>query len=482
MEISKIIKNLEDYNQISSDNELDLIIRDLSKFPFEDFIYIDYVGNSKSLDIRELFRKLIDKIDDEINEESIEKKVGIVKSLISIFQKGLNEINLVYFFIFLYANSRIKLNIGDLVDKYDLNDGFNEILIKIFEILDSIKIQVDDDALSMYFDKLNVLNEEKTLVTSLRQVDFEKYNPLLKNNKFFLPNHFYQMIGVLQEYNLELFEMLLTLDNVFTLVLIIKCMSFKQINSFFINHNEIKEKTLLCFLMKFLRISSEDRKNYQDIIVNMGILLYQLNKILFEELMDMFMYNEFFNEVMGLMLCELSEEDINILIELIPLSDNIHWIDVRTKMLDKCRDCEKSNYILELVYNKWNNHLLNSFNEKERVLNILCTDFCNFIVSYYLRKYDDEKLLDSMKDLFIKLRNLDFDWSYNITHHRNKFFVNYSKLFIFSVIYRFHELEDDEIKKLYNEFYENYVLFKKFFDTRTENFLDRFEGNVVGEL
>lgn len=482
MEVSRIIKNLEDYNQISSDKELDLIIGDLSKFYFEDFIYIDYVGNSKSLDIRELFRKLIDKIDAEINEESIEKNVAIVKSLISIFQKGLNEINLVYFFIFLYSNSRIKLDIGDLAGKYDLNDGFNEILIKIFGILDSIKIHVDDDALSMYFDKLNVFNEEKTLVTSLRQIDFEKYNPLLKNNKFFLPNHFYQMIEVLQEYNLELFEKLLTSENVFTLVLIIKCMSFKQINSFFINHNEIKEKALLCFLMKFLRISSGDRKNYQDIIVDMCIQLYQLNKTLFEELMNMFMYNEFFNEVMGLMLCELPEEDINILIETIPLSDNIHWIGVRTKMLDKCKNCEKSNYILELVHKKWNVYLLNSFNEKERALNILCTDFCNFIVSYYLRKYDDEKLLDSMKDLFIKLRNLDCEWSYNITHHRNKFFTYYSKLFILSVIYGFNELHDAEIKELYNEFYENYVLFKKFLDTRSENFLDRFEENVMGEL
>lgn len=74
MEVSELIKNFEYYNQISSDNELDLIIRDLSKFPFEDFIYIDYVDNSKSLDIRELFRKLIDKIDAEINEESIEKR------------------------------------------------------------------------------------------------------------------------------------------------------------------------------------------------------------------------------------------------------------------------------------------------------------------------------------------------------------------------------------------------------------------------
>ena len=91
------------------------------------------------------------------------------------------------------------------------------------------------------------------------------------------------------------------------------------------------------------------------------------------------------------------------------------------------------------------------------------------------------KVLNLMKDLFIKLRNLDCDWSYNITHLSNKFFVYYSKLFIFSVIYGFNELEDDEIKELYNEFYENYVLFKKFLDTRTENFLDRFKMNVVGE-
>ena len=59
MEISRIITNLEDFNQVSSDNDLDLIIEDLSKFSYEDFIYIEYVGNSESLDVRELLGKLI---------------------------------------------------------------------------------------------------------------------------------------------------------------------------------------------------------------------------------------------------------------------------------------------------------------------------------------------------------------------------------------------------------------------------------------
>lgn len=426
MEISRIINNLEDFNQVSSDNDLDLIIEDLSKFSFEDFIYIEYVGNSENLDVRELLRKLINKIDDAFKENSIEKKVAIIKSLVKIFQKGLNEINLSYFFIFLHANSRIDLPIGELVDKQDLNKEFNEILIKLFEILNNIKIHIADEALSMYFDKLNALNWEETLITSLKEIDFEKYNPLIRNNKFILPIHFYQMIYVLKEYNLELFEKLLTSDNVFSLVLIIKCMPFNQINLFFINHDEIKEKTLLCFLMKFLRASSDDIENYRDIVVEMCIRLYQLNKTLFNGLMDIFMYNEFFNEVMGAMFCKLSKGDFNILIDSIPLNDNVEWIDVRTKMLNECSECENSEYIFELIYKKWENYLLNSFNEKNKALNILCMDFCNFIIAYYFHKYDDDKLLDSMKELFVKLKNLDSEWSYNIIHHRNKFFVYYS--------------------------------------------------------
>lgn len=87
-----------------------------------------------------------------------------------------------------------------------------------------------------------------------------------------------------------------------------------------------------------------------------------------------------------------------------------------------------------------------------------------------------------MKELFIKLKNLDSEWSYNITQHKNKFFVYYSKLLIFSIIYEFNKLEDDEIKELYDEFYEKYVLFKKFIDNNKENFLDRFEENLSGEL
>ena len=482
MEISRIITNLEDFNQVSSDNDLDFIIEYLSIFSFEDFIYIEYVGNSESLDIRELLRKLINKIDDVFKENSIEKKLAIIKSLVQIFQKGLDEINLSYFFIFLHANSRIDLPIGDLVNKYDLNDEFNEILIKIFEILNNIKIHVADEALSMYFDKLNALNWEETLITSLREIDFEKYNPLIRNTKFILPNHFYQMIYVLQKYNLELFEKLLTSDNVFSLVLIIKCLSFNQINSFFINHDEIKEKTLLCFLMKFLRASSDDIENYRDMVVEMCICLYKLNKTLFNGLMDIFMYNEFFNEVIGVMFCKLSKDDLNILIESIPLNDNVEWINVRTKMLNECSECENSEYINELIYTKWNNHLSNSFNEKNKGLNILCTDFCNFIIAYYFHNYDNDKLLDSMKELFVKLKNLDSEWSYNILHHRNKFFVYYSKLFIFSVIYEFNKLNDNEIKAYYNEFYDEYVLFKKFLDNKKEDFLDRFEENLLGKL
>ena len=256
-------------------------------------------------------------------------------------------------------------------------------------------------------------------------------------------------------------------------------MPFNQINLFFINHDEIKEKTLLCFLMKFLRASSDDIENYRDIVVEMCIRLYQLNKTLFNGLMDIFMYNEFFNEVMGATFCKLSKGDFNILIDSIPLNDNVEWIDVRTKMLNECSECENSEYIFELIYKKWDNYLLNSFNEKNKAWNILCTDFCNFIIAYYFHKYDDDKLLDSMKELFVKLKNLDSEWSYNIIHHRNKFFVYYSKLFIFSVIYEFNKLNDDEIKVYYNEFYEEYVLFKKFLDNKKEHFLDRFEENLL---
>lgn len=86
-----------------------------------------------------------------------------------------------------------------------------------------------------------------------------------------------------------------------------------------------------------------------------------------------------------------------------------------------------------------------------------------------------------MKDLFIILKNLDSEWSKDIIHHKNKFFVYYSKLFIFSVIYDYNNLDDDEVKELYKEFYEEYFLFKKFLDDEKENFLDKFGDNLLGK-
>lgn len=479
MEISGIINNLEDFNQISSDKSLDLIFEDLSKFSLEDFSYIEYVDNIEHLKIMDLFRKSMDEIYFGLEDNSIEKNVAIVKSLIKIFKKGVNEINLVYFFIFLHANSQINLSINHLVIKYNLNDEFSQILIKLFEFFVNIKIQMVNESLFEYSE--NDFDNEETLIDFLRRVDFEKNAPLIKNNKFILPIHFYQMIEVLQIYNFELFEKLLAIDNIFTLVILIKCMSFNQINSFFANHDKIKEKTLLCFLMKFLKVNSKNKNNYYDMIVNISIQLYNLNHILFKELMYIFMYNEFFNEIIGSMLCKLSKEDINIILEAISLNNNIHLINRKDKMLNKCNECENFVYILELIHSKWKIHLLNSFNEKERFVNILCTDFCNFIVSFYFHKLDNDNLLYSMKELFIKLKNLDSEWSYNFIQHRNKFFVYYSKLFILSVLYKFNNLIDDEIKELYNDFYHEYVEYKNFFDKTEENFLKEFEVNLLNK-
>ena len=86
-----------------------------------------------------------------------------------------------------------------------------------------------------------------------------------------------------------------------------------------------------------------------------------------------------------------------------------------------------------------------------------------------------------MKELFTKLKNLDSEWSYNFIHHKNKFFVYYSKLFIFSVIYKFKNLIDEKNKDMYIDFYRDYVLFKNFLDINEENFLDKFEENLLNK-
>lgn len=39
----------------------------------------------------------------------------------------------------------------------------------------------------------------------------------------------------------------------------------------------------------------------------------------------------------------------------------------------------------------------------------------------------------------------------------------------------------DKIKEFYNDFYYEYVLFKKFLDNKKENFLEKFEENLLGK-
>lgn len=479
MDISELISNLDDYDEIKSNKETDSIIEELSKFSMEDFIYLEYVGNNEYLKIRDLFESLTHEIYLELKKDDLEKKVAIVKSLIKVFQKGVGEIDSCSFLIFLHANCQVNLSIDDLLLNLDLKNEFSRVIIELSKIVENIKLDVVDTALSLYFDKLNALNKEKSLLKVLNQIDFDKYSPLIKNNPFILPNHFYGMIDALHKYGFGLLEnILLSTDNIFTLIFIIKCMSLTEIDSFFI-HKDIGEKTLVSFLMKFLMEDNKNKTDYSNSIVDMCIRLYNLNKNLFNEFMDIFWYDEFFNEILGLMLCDLPKKDIKFLINNFPFSNNMNMIKVRTKMLDNCSGCENIEYILELIHEKWKFYIFDSFNEKERLFNILITDFCNFITLFYFNKYDNEKLLISMKELFIKLKNLDNEWSYNLIQHRNKFFVYYSKLFIFSVIYKeFNMLVNDEIKEFYSYFYYEFVVYKKFLDDNNENFLKQFEENL----
>ena len=85
----------------------------------------------------------------------------------------------------------------------------------------------------------------------------------------------------------------------------------------------------------------------------------------------------------------------------------------------------------------------------------------------------------SIKELFKRVKYLDSDWSTNITQHKNKFYVYFTKIFILSVIFEYKNLKDDEIKIYSEEFIQDYSIHKNIADTFGEYCLKEVQKNMA---
>ena len=148
-------------------------------------------------------------------------------------------------------------------------------------------------------------------------------------------------------------------------------------------------------------------------------------------------------------------------------------------LLEHCDEEKKSfNTLLELTYEKWENYLNNLNKSNKQILSLkdVLTNFSDFILYNYVRR-DDEKISHEMKETFKNIGYLPSEWTYNLDTYKNRFYIYYSKLYILTFAYEYKKLNNNKIKRLYEEILENTCV-KELFINTDYNSINMIKENI----
>ena len=163
---------------------------------------------------------------------------------------------------------------------------------------------------------------------------------------------------------------------------------------------------------------------------------------------------ELFNDAIGLFICDLSEEDIQTIIEQLPINWFYQNKDYRRNILESCnQDSKNYSFLLNQLHEKRRVYLKELLKNDDRalILRSALTDLCSCDLYYYIDFFNDEQIIIKITETLNLMKDMQSEWFYSYVHCANTFYVYYSELLILSIVYNFKNLENYEIRGLFKE-------------------------------
>ena len=495
LEIQRLIDNLNEYSEIDTNEEVIDLFEELHEFPFDELIYFEDPLHVENLETQKIISQIDYSLDFLMYNKNIEINndvISIVKTTIVLFKRAFSQIDLKYFIFFSYLNSYLKLDINHIIKKFNYESNLKMMENKITELFKEIQV----------YSKPNIILNEKNSHTHLQNISFKSLkkdeiinailtllnigeDPLIFHHfKVYGPKLITCLISHIKkmDYNFFLTTMF-ELDNLIMAVLFSKELTLHEIFECFYENNTQNIDVLFTFLKKTFDSDELKWEHYifiKDIMFN----ILDLDVEVLKKIINLFKHEESLNIALGLLIYEINKETMELLINEFDLNifANDDLIQLRENLLINVNE-KSENYksMLEIVFNNWNSHLNLLLDDDKQGLDLLVSDFNSFILEYYRKFYDKQKLINEMKLYFNKLEKIDTIWSSNLTNYKNKIDVYYTKLYVMSFVYKNKDIHDLEIEDCYENFLKNNYLLEVLLHEKAKKSLDKFKSNMTFE-
>lgn len=492
MENQLTLEEIKEYNYVDSNTVLDGLLSKLKEFDFDDFLYLRHPFTDKFFKLSGLFDKLdrelySRKYLDKDSREYKEFRVSIFKSSFSYFENGVKNVDLVSFLLFFRVNSFLNIDIDCLVKNSSYASKFNNLLWNLAFEMGKINILIMDlDSCNHHknsakkWEVVFASKDLESLNSMFKLINLEEV-PDLTNSPDLISSYLsLELISFLKEHDYSLFiRTILELDDFLAIILFVKLCTFEDIECIYKN-NEIRNELLMfCFIKKILDEKYDIVKDYSYLVKDILIQIFHSNRKLFNNLINLYHDKELFNEAIGLFICDLSKDDIQTIIEQLPINWFYQNKDYRRKILEICnQDSKNYTFLLNQLHEKRRTYLKELLNDDTAlILKSALTDLCSCDLYYYIEFFNDEQIIIKITETLNLMKDIYSEWFYSDVHCTNTFYVYYSDLLILSIVYNFKNLENYEIRDLSKEVIKNEFIEDLMYEKDIES-LKTIEHNI----
>ena len=292
------------------------------------------------------------------------------------------------------------------------------------------------------------------------------------------------LLYFLKESNFQLFiNLFLETQNLQKVFFLLKNLNKENLKVLSKDKNLTNKWLIFGVINKILELFKEEQDD--EIIIILGDLILRTKKDynFFKQLILNYNNDCLFNCSLGYIFPKLSPSEFNKTIEECFIIDKYSFnLKSKDKFLEKYQEfSEKENYnkLLKIIFYKWIDFLEDCYTSEDYLIDIVITDFANFILQYYYFSCSDEEVTNEIVECLKTLNNIDSIWSSSYISLSNKFCINLSKLFILSIIFDFNKIENSLVNELFIEFYENEILKSKFRIRDKELYFEKIKNNIL---
>ena len=484
-----IDKALSTLNNSSVNDELNSLLQKLESKTIDEILKMEENDEIRRIDneIREIITRALH-LSVKTEDGKVQKIAELIFTEQSYLKRGIESVDVKLILIFLCVNCYLQIDIKSILTKPELSEESTQLISeKITEFLQKINIDVHalPDApyheieMMKKFQQGTIDNDIKNTYQFIESIERGgrgfHFNFLLEHLIFFL-------------YQLNYFSFLKHISKIENPQNFIFHLQSFKIESLlrFADAPSLTNKWLNFELIRQI-IEKEQKGIFEEneyaAIKNALEKIDSVDSDFFKQTIQYFHRSKLFNAALGELLISFSDSKIQeILSDCFVIDRYNNNYEFRKQILERFENNaskQQMNILLKTIYEKWHSYFNSLLNSDDFYLNdVLLTDFCDFIVLYYIRITPEKEIINQMSDIINQLIWIDSQWFVSESKQLTTFHLLYSKLYLLSFAYKEKHLKDTCITTIFSKMKCDNVLLNRYFRDNEFKSLAIIEENL----